>query len=181
PCQLSDVEKAVVLLALDSDCLGTHLQSLVSKEWDLALPFTRRDPLLQLTRLPPRVYPIIVIHGTAARLQYSMDIALRILDIPAERVMEVMSLACIEESRLEGVVTEAASSGRVVFLRDAYYGVEALLTLCGTLQELSSGVESRIAEGFRIILTIDDTSALPDQVLEHSVRVSLANGWITDA
>ncbi|KAF4691920.1 hypothetical protein FOZ60_014408 [Perkinsus olseni] len=155
PCQLSDVEKAVVLLALDSDCL--------------------------LTRLPPRVYPIIVIHGTAARLQYSMDIALRILDIPAERVMEVMSLACIEESRLEGVVTEAASSGRVVFLRDAYYGVEALLTLCETLQELSSGVESRIAEGFRIILTIDDTSALPDQVLEHSVRVSLANGWITDA
>ncbi|KAF4673150.1 hypothetical protein FOL46_007748 [Perkinsus olseni] len=181
PCQLSDVEKAVVLVALDSDCLSAHLQSLVSKEWDLALPFTRRDLLLQLTRLPPRVYPITVLYGIAARLQYSMDIVQRILDIPPERVMEVMSLASIEESRLEGVVTEAASSGRVVFLRDADYGVKALLAICEALRKLSSGVESKIAEGFRIILTVDDASVLPSQVLEHSVKVSVADGWVTDA
>ncbi|KAF4718587.1 hypothetical protein FOZ62_018863 [Perkinsus olseni] len=95
--------------------------------------------------------------------------------------MEVMSLACVEESRLEAVVTEAASSGRVVFLWDGDYGVEALMAICETLQKLSSGVESRITEGFRIILTVGDASALPSQVLEHSVKVSLADGWVTDA
>ncbi|KAF4701041.1 hypothetical protein FOZ63_014125, partial [Perkinsus olseni] len=181
PCQLSDVEKAVVLLALDSDCLGTHLHSFVSREWGLALPFTRGDLLLQLATLRPMVYPIIVLYRVAARLQYSTDIVLRILDIPPERVMEVMSLACIEESRLEGVVTEAARSGRVLFLRDGDYGVGSLLAICETLQKLSSGVESRITEGFRIILTVGDASPLPSQVLEHSVKVSVADGWVTDA
>ncbi|KAF4748312.1 hypothetical protein FOZ62_011954 [Perkinsus olseni] len=95
--------------------------------------------------------------------------------------MEVMSLACIEESRLEGVVTEAARSGRVLFLRDGDYGVGSLLAICETLQKLSSGVESRITEGFRIILTVGDASPLPSQVLEHSVKVSVADGWVTDA
>ncbi|KAF4675877.1 hypothetical protein FOL47_007118 [Perkinsus chesapeaki] len=181
PINLSALERAVVSQAIESDFVSQHLQELVSDKLVYPSLSTYYNMLRALRSLPSRDFPFMVLCGGALNIQYQLDVLYQMLGISPELLAGVLSVADVQVDTLTSVITEAASSGRIVILRDVDFGGSVVIEVFQLIQGYADDGGSRPLEGFRIILVVEDVSRLSEKILSSSVMVSVPESWITDA